>query len=272
MLFPSKMVEIAGSQMNVVDVGSGPVVLLGHGWLCNAEMWDDQIKALSLHYRVIGPDMWGHGRSAMMPASTRTMRDLAQQHLVLLDRLGVEKAKVVGLSLGGMWGAEMALLAPDRVTSLVLMATSLAAELTESREAYLAGVEDMAGSRSISNALAEALVSLLYSADFTRADPGLVSEHLGRLLAWQPASLVDSVAPIGRIIFNRRDALPDLERITVPMLTIVGGDDRALPKERVEDMAQRLGSPLLEVPGAGHMLTYEAPAIITETLLNFLDS
>jgi len=272
MTFPKKTFEIDGSTMSVVDVGSGPAVLLAHGWLCDASMWDAQIRAFVSRYRVIVPEMWGHGESAAMPNTAEVMRDLARQHCNLLDQLEVEKAAIIGLSLGGMWGAELALIAPARVSSLALLATSLAAEPPKSRAEFLAGVEDMADRGAVSSDLADALVSLLYSADFSAAEPAVVAAHRARLTAWEPERIADSVAPIGRIIFNRRDALADLQGLSMPVLTIAGAEDRALPKARVEQMAERIGSAFTEVPGAGHMLTYEAPAFLNEALLAFLAS
>jgi pimeloyl-ACP methyl ester carboxylesterase len=140
----NRSVDIDGSTMSVLDVGSGPAIVLAGSFLWDASMWAPQIAALSDRYRVIVPELWGHGRSGAMPAGTRTMKDLARQHLTLLDALEVGSCAVVGLSVGGMWGAETALMAPARVSSLVLMGTSLAAEPNETRDAYfgmLAAIE-----------------------------------------------------------------------------------------------------------------------------------
>lgn len=186
--------------MNFVDVGSGPALIFGHGWLCDATMWADQIAVLAKTYRVIVPDMWGHGRSAALPPGTDGMIDLARHHLELLNRLNVEKAAVIGLSLGGMWAAELALLAPERVSALVLMATSLAAEPPASRDAYLGVVETIAESGNISPDLADSLVTLLYSENFRARSPGVVANHRARMQAWPTDRLRDSVAPIGRLL------------------------------------------------------------------------
>lgn len=108
-------IRIAGSYMHVVEAGKGDAVLLGHSYLWDALMWRPQIEALSRQYRVIAPALWGHGGSGPMPAATDDLRALARHHLALMDVLGLDRFTIVGLSVGGMWGAELALLTPERV-------------------------------------------------------------------------------------------------------------------------------------------------------------
>ncbi len=270
MIRPNKEVRIDGAAMRVLDIGSGPALLFGHGWLCDATMWRAQIDAFSDRYRVIVPELWGHGGSDAMPAATRTMADLARQHRDLLDQLDVPEAAVIGFSCGGMWGGELALLAPERVSSLVLMATSLAAEPAPSRDAFLAGVEDMASHRAISAELAENLIALLYGPAFRATDPAQVEVHKARLLTWSPARVADSVAPLGAMIFNRRDALEEARALSMPLLTVASQGDLALPAARAEQMAAALGSPFHAIAGAGHLLPLEVPDAINTLLEKFL--
>ncbi|MFP3710763.1 alpha/beta fold hydrolase, partial [Paraburkholderia sp. SIMBA_009] len=92
-----------------------------HSYLWDAAMWAPQIDALSSRYRVIVPDLWGHGASGPLPEGTQTLDDLAEHASALLDALEIDACAVVGLSVGGMWGARLALREPRRVRSLVLM-------------------------------------------------------------------------------------------------------------------------------------------------------
>ena len=85
-------IEIDGARMSYVDQGQGFPVLLGHSYLWSAEMWQPQIAALSEHFRVIVPELWGHGGSDAPPATTTDMSALARQHLALLDALDIPSA------------------------------------------------------------------------------------------------------------------------------------------------------------------------------------
>ncbi|MCE1857639.1 alpha/beta fold hydrolase, partial [Enterobacter hormaechei] len=91
-------------------------------------MWAPQIEALSKQYRVIAPDLWGHGNSEELPEQHSTLADLARDYLALMDQLGIEEFAIIGLSAGGMWGIELVDMAPDRVKALVLMDTFVGLE------------------------------------------------------------------------------------------------------------------------------------------------
>jgi pimeloyl-ACP methyl ester carboxylesterase len=266
----SKQIEIDGSLMNVLDVGAGAPVLLGHSYLWNAQMWRPQIDALARRYRVIVPELWGHGASGALPSGTSTLRDLARQHLILLDRLGVEKTALVGLSVGAMWGAELAIMTPQRISSLVLMDTSLAPEPEEQRQQYLAMFKTVEALGSMPDPLRQIIVPLYFARDVAsrRPDlPPLFDEALG---SWNSQRLVDSVAPLGRIIFNRRDALDDVARLRLPSLVMTGAGDIPQPPSRGQEIADRMGCPFIEVPNAGHIANLEAAEFVTGVIEAFL--
>ncbi len=111
--------SIDGKELAYLDKGEGPVVLLGHSYLWDHKMWQPQIEALSENYRCIVPDLWAHGQSAYAPERVRSLKDIAADMLALMNHLDVEQFSVVGLSVGGMWGAELTLLAPERVKVLL---------------------------------------------------------------------------------------------------------------------------------------------------------
>ncbi len=100
-------------------------------------MWEPQIQALSQHYQVIVPELWGMGNQTLAGGHA-DRGDLADQMLALMDALELPQCAVVGLSVGGMWGAELAMRAPERVRSLVLMDTFMGAESQAARTRYFA--------------------------------------------------------------------------------------------------------------------------------------
>ena len=266
-----QQIELEGSIMNVLVAGTGPTVVLGHGFLLDAEMWLPQIHALSARFRVIAPDLWGHGRSGQLPAGTRDMAGIARQHLLLLDRLRVDRCAVIGLSLGGMWGAELALIAPERISALVLMDTSLAAEPLASRDAYFAMLDAVEQTGSIPPPVLATALELFFSPAIDVKRPGFREELAMRLQSWDAARLVDSVVPLGRMTFGRREALAALRGLKMPALVATGADDKARPEAEGRAMAEQIGCRFSLIPDAAHIANLEAPEFVTQLLLDFLD-
>jgi pimeloyl-ACP methyl ester carboxylesterase len=262
--------KIDGSSLGVTVVGSGPPVVLGPSFLWDAAMWAPQIEALAGRYRVIVPDLWGHGASAALPPGTATMRDLARQHLTLLDRLNVDRCSIIGLSVGGMWGAELALMAPERVAGLVLMDTSLAAEPEQARDGYFAMLDVVGAHGLVPEPVLDAVVPLFFSPKVETRHPLLPETFRQTLRGWSSPRLRDSVAPLGRIIFGRRDVLPELSQLSMPSLVMTGVDDLAQPVARGQTIAERIGCSFVTIPDAGHISSLEAPDFVTAALLGFL--
>lgn len=108
--------------LHYVEEGSGPPVILIHGLAGDHTAWRPQIEALRAQYRVIAFDNPGAGRSSKVEQPT-SMREIAEAVLQLMQKLGIERAHIVGRSMGGAIGQEMALQAPQRVQSLVMAAS-----------------------------------------------------------------------------------------------------------------------------------------------------
>jgi 3-oxoadipate enol-lactonase len=118
---------MAGNAVAVHHVVTGPadapVVVLSNSMGADLRMWDAQVDALAEHFRVVRYDTRGHGQSPV-PDGPYSMDDLADDVIALIDTLGVEKAHVVGPSLGGMTGIRLAARNPDRVDAMVLLCTA----------------------------------------------------------------------------------------------------------------------------------------------------
>ena len=91
-----------------------------------------------------------------------------------------------------------------------------------------------------------------------------------KLRDWNSERLLDSVLPIGRILFGRRDARDDLHNLSMPKLVLTGSDDIPRPVHEGQQMAAILDCPFFEITGAGHISTLEAPEPVTERLARFL--
>ncbi|HHX4056218.1 MAG: alpha/beta fold hydrolase [Burkholderia contaminans] len=265
-------VNIHGSTLHYQDHGTGFPVLLGHSYLWDAAMWAPQIDALSRQYRVIVPDLWGHGASGALPEGTQTLDDLAAQASALLDALAIEQCALVGLSVGGMWGARLALREPQRVRSLVLMDASLEAEPDATRLRYFGMLDAIATAGRIAPPLLDAIVPLFFRPDVNLAGP--VPSAFRDALANLPADrLRQSIVPLGRLIFGRPDTLPALAELDAERtLLMCGAGDMARPPSETVKMASVIGCAHALVPDAGHISNLENPAFVTRMLLDWFDA
>jgi 3-oxoadipate enol-lactonase len=116
------MATVGPYELHYVEAGEGPAVLLIHGLAGDLSAWRPQIDALRATYQVVAFDNRGAGRSTQVDEPVTTL-DLARDTLQLLNVLGIERAHVVGRSMGGAIAQHMALLEPDRVQSLALCAS-----------------------------------------------------------------------------------------------------------------------------------------------------
>ncbi|MGY3858492.1 alpha/beta fold hydrolase [Aeromonas intestinalis] len=261
-----KMMEIAGRRLAYLDEGQGPVLLLGHSYLWDSSMWAPQIQALKGQYRCIVPELWGHGDSDPVPEGPCTLATLARDHLALLDALGVEEFVLIGLSIGGMWGMELARLAPTRLKGLVLMDTFVGWEPQITCERYLAMLAAIEQRGNLPPPIIDQVAPLFFA---NQPDPALMAGFKARLANW-PLDKVASLVAVGRSFVTREDRMEWLEEITVPSLVMTGCEDKARPVLEGYLMAETLGCPFKEIPAAGHISTLENPAFVNQALAAFL--
>ena len=122
MTAPSRSVTLHGHELHYLDAGAGPAVLLVHGLMSSSATWSSQFDRLAGRYRVIAPDLFGHGASAK-PAGDYSLSAHAATLRDLLDELQIPGATVVGHSLGGGIALQLAYLFPERVDGLVLVSS-----------------------------------------------------------------------------------------------------------------------------------------------------
>lgn len=243
------------------DLPAGaPVVVLSHALGATLAMWDRQVEALAQHFRVVRYDIRGHGGSPV-PPGPYSVDDLADDVVALLDRLGVERAHFVGLSLGGMTGMRLAARNPERVDRLAVLCTSprLATAPTYAERAALVRREGM-------GPVHEAVVERWYTPGFAAANPERVAAARAMVLATPPEGYAGSCEVIAAM-----DLTADLPAISARTLAIAGADDTATPPEQLERIADRVqhGS-LLVVPEAAHLASDEQPETVNAALVAHL--
>ncbi|WP_313738360.1 alpha/beta fold hydrolase [Pseudomonas sp.] len=263
-------IDIEGAAMSYVDQGQGYPVLLGHSYLWSADMWAPQIEVLARHFRVIVPELWGHGDSAAAPSGTHDMAALARHHLALLDALEIPRCHVVGLSVGGMWGVHLALAHPSRVDRLVLMDTYLGAEPGVSKDRYFALLDQLEAAGAFSDALLDIIVPLFFHAGGA-SGPALPNQLRDRLKTCSAAQIRTAIVPLGRLIFGRNDLLARLAELPAARTIVLCGEqDIPRPPAEANEMARKIGCLAAQIPLAGHIASLENPAVVNDFLLNWL--
>ena len=220
-----------------------PVVVFSNSIGTTLEMWDPQARALAGRYRVLRYDTRGHGRSPVKPGAIG-VETLADDLAGLLDALGIGRAHVVGLSLGGMTAQALAVRRPALVHGLVLMATA----------AHLPGnwVERAAAVRAQGmGAIVDAVIGRWFTPGF-RADP-----QVAALAARFVANPAEGYAICCGAI-EAMDLRPGNAAIAAPTLIVAGAEDPATPPAMAEDIRSRVKqAELVVLPRAAHILNIE---------------
>lgn len=264
--------DIAGSTLSVIDRGDGPAVLLGHGYLWDWRMWQPQIEALQKRFRLIVPEMWGHGRSGVMPGGTQSLADVAAQMLALMDALEIEEFTVIGSSMGGMWGAHLAASAPKRVHGLAVLNSYLGEEPLTNRQTYFGMLDQVEREGRVTDSIIANIMPLFFAPATLARSPGLGTQLRQQVAEYDTARLRQSIVPLGRLIFGREDAMHILDRINASILVIAGRQDRSRPFGESVEMAERLSTSAHILDDCGHSATLEQPETVNALLEEFLEA
>jgi pimeloyl-ACP methyl ester carboxylesterase len=234
--------------------GSGPPLLLTHGYSSTSAMWKGQIEALSQHHTLILWDMRGHGQSDYPadPAAyseALTVGDIT----ALLDKVGVDNAIIGGLSLGGYMSLAFVRAHPERVRALLIIDTGPGFRKDDTRDAWNKRAHET-GDR------------------FER-------EGLGVLKSLSPerSSVVhrdaSGLARAARGMLTQRDAgvIETLPNIKVPALVVVGADDTPFLAASDYMAAKIPGAQKVVIPAAGHAANIDQPQAFNAAVISFLD-
>lgn len=246
---------------HVVDDGApDETVVLLNGLGTSLAMWDGLVPDLLRHASVVRLDLPGHGGTPAASGAD-TMADLGHAVLELLDVLQVERAHLVGCSLGGMIAQWIAVHRPDRVDRMVLIATAgkLGTPQAWAERADLALSEGMAR-------MAEVVVPRWFTDAFQHRHPDRVEGVVKMLAACDPAGYAACCRAIGG-----NDLRADLHHVTAATLVLVGSEDPVVPVATAQGLADALpDGRLTVVPSTAHLLPVEdataAAALVVDHL------
>lgn len=249
------------------DDGPGPVVVLLHGFPLDHTMWNAQRGRIGSVYRLICPDLRGHGQTPA-PDGVYEVDAMADDVLETLDHLGVTGPVVLGgLSMGGYVALSIAARFPERIRGLLLLNTRSAADTPETAR-IREGLAQIIESTGQTDQVVGTMLPKLLAPGTAETRPDLYAE-LGRVMkATSPRAIVGCL----RGLAIRPDRTPDLPSITVPTLVLAGDRDQLIPLEESERMAKALPHGHLSViQGAGHLAPLEQPEPTNAALLEFLE-
>lgn len=263
-----RRIDINGRQIAYYDVGTGVPVLLIHAFPLNADMWAPQLAAVPPGVRVVAPDLRGFGESDLAAPPERLPRSVdahARDLEALLDRLGIDRAVVGGLSMGGYVTFAFYRRAPARVRAVVLADTRAVADTDEGR-ANRRRLQALVREEGAEAVVREMLPNLV-SEDTRRARPQVVAEIARLIRAASPAAITAALDAL----MTRPDSTELLAAIRCPALVIVGAEDVLTPPVESERMQAALPDARLAViPGAGHLANLEQPEAFNAALSGFL--
>lgn len=244
------------------DRGSGPAVILLHGFCGSSRYWQDIAPKLETSYRVIAPDLRGHGGSSV-PDEPYLMETIASDISLLMDKLGVDKAVLCGHSMGGYVASAFAGAYPDKLAGVALIHST---SLPDDEAGKQKRTDTMESIRKDGlEPFIEGLIPKLFADHSLEHKPAIVQQTI---------DIGNHTPPLGAIrtaegMRERIDRTLVLEKLQVPVLLVAGSKDKIIS---VDKTFTPEGSHIYkhEINQAGHMSMMEYPDELIEPLKNFL--
>ncbi|MCY1217981.1 3-oxoadipate enol-lactonase 2 [compost metagenome] len=256
-------VHADGAELYVrIDGADGPWVILAHALAASHALWDQTAAHLASRYRVVRPDLRGHGGSEA-PLGPYTMTRLADDVIAVMDALEIPQAHFCGISVGGMIGQTLGLRHPERLLSLALVATNsqtpMEAHPMWHNRIGQAEAHGMAG-------MAHATLERWLTPAFRAAHPDAVARIHAMLVATPVRGYVGVAEAI--MAFDLAGAL---SRIHCPTLVVAGENDQGATVAMAQSIAAAIRGARLEVmPQAAHLVPMEQPERFHAALDAFL--
>jgi abhydrolase domain-containing protein 6 len=271
--FEEKLAEAKGCRLHYLIGGpsDGTPVVLVHGLGGAALNWVDVAPLLAERYRVLVPDLPGHGLSTPL-AAVPNLAVFADRIALVAEREGMLPATIVGHSLGGVVALRLALRRPDDVTGLVL-ASAAGISSTTRRARYGLRILRLIGPRRLvapwSHRVADSRrLRYLVFGRWGASDPLILSREAvdGFLVGTKLTS--DSASAARAVVLD--DVRQELGELTCPVLVLWGARDNQLPLADGFELARRLGADLRVIADCGHLLIGERPELCADAIRSFV--
>jgi 3-oxoadipate enol-lactonase len=253
-------------QLYFTTLGSGPELFLLHPTPLDHRFWVPVAVDLSKRYRVILPDLRGHGRSDIGSGPISIAR-LAQDTEYLLNELDLNSAFFAGCSIGGYVLYELWRRIPHRMRALALCCSKPQPDAEANWMKRRSTIE--AVSREGTAAFFEQMTVSMVTRDFQRREP----QRMAELRAMMSAMTPQAVISVQEALMDRPDSVPTVKTISVPVLALAAAEDQASTPDEMKVIKEALpASDFHLLPNAGHYAPFERPGEVGDILGKFLAS
>ncbi len=257
--------HLNGISLSYGDSGSGPAVVLLHGFPLSRDMWHPQEAALAqAGFRLITPDLRGFGESEV-PEGPYSMSLFSDDVIALLDYLEIDRAVIGGMSMGGYILLDLLERYPERVVAACFITTRSCSDSETAKAGRLALLERM--KREGTGSIAELSTATLLAGETLRRNPELVRT----VYRWMTSVDLRGIEGALHALLERKDYSSQLKNFDLPALVIGADQDSAVQPEDLRVLSEGLPNcELCIIPQAGHMANLEQPEAFNDCLLSFL--
>lgn len=245
-------------------MGSGIPVMLVHGFGEDASVWDEQIKALAGDYLLLVPDLRGTGKAtaSSLPTSIEAMAD---DLLSILDAEKIQSCILLGHSMGGYIALAFAEMFPERLLAFGLIHSTTYADTEEKKEMRRKAIAFMNTHDSV--VFLKTSTPNLFSESFQKEQPSIITQLIEKSSTLQPSVLIAHY----QAIMARPDRTHVLENSKVPILMVIGMEDKAVNPADAEAQSKRNNLCTTAILDTGHMSMLEAPEQLNLHIRRFID-
>jgi 2-succinyl-6-hydroxy-2,4-cyclohexadiene-1-carboxylate synthase len=264
-------IQVNGVETHYELIGDGDCLVLIHGFTDNMTMWYNQVPVFSRQYRVLAYDVRGHGQTES-PDDKISLDTLADDLYALLKALNIDKAFLLGYSMGGRIGLEFALEHPDMIPGFIFANSGIPGpvfqlseqEITEMKEKQ-GLMEKLIESGDIET-IAEVMTEFSFSPGFKDRCPDIYQKYKDLKLKNTPKHYL----PILRAIVENFQNPPDLARLKCPALIVAGNQDSFMKLDVAESMEKAIPNAQVKILPTGHAAALEMPEQFNQTVIEFL--
>ncbi|MDQ3748922.1 MAG: alpha/beta hydrolase [Acidobacteriota bacterium] len=259
-------INIKNVPLNYAEAGNSNnhTIVFAHPVLWGAEMFDSMISELAKDFHVVAVDIHGHGQSGYR--NSLTLDDMTDDFYRLIEKLDLQNITWFGYSIGGMLGMRLALAHPEKVDSLILVATNARLDAPEIKQQTLQLWEMFrVGHRAD---IAESALQFFFAQKTFENQPELVELYRNKIANFKE---VGGMFKAALAVLDRKDIGDKIGAINIPTLVVAGREDFSASPEEAQFIASRIPNAKLKIiEDANHLLAVEKPREVLEFIRVFL--